>query len=249
MSAGGETVLRLEQVAVEFGGNKVLRGLDLTADLGFTGLIGPNGAGKTTVFNAVSGYVRPSAGELSLDGVSLRGRSSTAIARLGVGRTFQTPRLVGDMTLLDNVLLGVDGRPGHRGRTARARADDLLGAFSLGDQRRTKAADLPLATQKVVEVVRALIGQPRLVLLDEPAAGLSAEDVEALVPPLLEVGASGELAIVIIEHDVELVSRLCPTVAVLHFGVALAVGTPAEVMAHPDVVDAYLGAGFAAVDP
>jgi len=244
-----ETVLCLDGVTVEFGGNQVLKGMSLTARQGFTGLIGPNGAGKTTVFNVISGYVRPSSGDITLDDVSLLGRSATAIARRGVGRTFQTPRLVGDMTLVDNVLLGVDGRPSRRGRNASSRADELLGLFGLGDQRRTKAADLPLASQKVVEVVRALVGEPRLLLLDEPAAGLSAENVEALVPPLLEVAATADLAIVIIEHDVELVSRLCPTVAVLHFGVALAVGTPAEVMAHPDVLDAYLGAGFAAVDP
>ena len=242
------TVLELRGLEVSFGGNHVLKGVDLEVGSGFTGLLGPNGAGKTTIFNVISGYVRQSAGEVLLRGEALTRLSPAAVARRGVARTFQTPKLVPDMSLLNNVLLGVDGRRELRGRKGRDRAHELLELFGLGDRSALQASSIPLASQKVVEVIRALVSAPRLVLLDEPAAGLSAADVEALIPPLREVVSRDELAVVIIEHDVELVSRLCPRAAVLHFGKTLAVGTPAEVMRHPDVLEAYLGADFAAVD-
>lgn len=241
-------VMELRNIHVDFGGNQVLKGVDLSVDIGFTGLIGPNGAGKTTIFNVVTGYVRPSAGQVLLNGVEITGRGAAQVARAGVARTFQTPKLVPDMTVLDNVLLGLDGRRGLRGRAAKTRAMELLDVFGLADGSMARASSVPLASQKVVEVVRAMVGSPGLVLLDEPAAGLSAADVEQLVPPLLQVAQTEKLAVVIIEHDIELVSRLCSRVAVLHIGRTIAEGTPKEVMSHPEVLEAYLGASFAVVD-
>jgi branched-chain amino acid transport system ATP-binding protein len=133
-------------------------------------------------------------------------------------------------------------------REARDRVRELLDAFGLAARAGEPAANLPLGSQKIVEVARALAARPQVVLLDEPAAGLSAADVDRLVQPLARIGERDGLAVVIIEHDLELVSRLCPRVAALHFGRILADGTPAEVVAHPDVIEAYLGAGVAAVD-
>ncbi len=256
-----QPVLALRGVDVRFGGNQVLAGVDLDAAAGFTGLIGPNGAGKTTVFNVVTGYVRAAAGQISIDGRPLPAGGPVPVARLGVRRTFQTPRLVGELDVLSNVLTGLDSEltRGHglleflgmsrRARAARARALELLELFGLADAAREPVANLPLGSQKIVEVARALASRPSLVLLDEPAAGLSGADVDRLVEPLAEIGRSAGLAVVVIEHDLEVVSRLCPRVAVLHFGRILTEGPPAEVVRHPDVVDAYLGASVAAVHP
>ncbi|MQA13876.1 MAG: ATP-binding cassette domain-containing protein [Pseudonocardiaceae bacterium] len=254
-------MLDLSGVDVRFGGNQVLSGVDMQAAAGFTGLIGPNGAGKTTVFNAVTGYVRPTAGQIRIGGQPVPPGGPVPVARLGVRRTFQTPRLVGELDVLSNVLTGLDSEltRGHglleflgisrRARAARSRAVELLGAFGLADAAGEPVANLPLGSQKIVEVARALASRPSLVLLDEPAAGLSAADVDRLVEPLAEIGRADGLAVVVIEHDLEVVSRLCPRVAVLHFGRILTEGPPAQVVAHPDVVTAYLGASVAAVHP
>ncbi|HUR06134.1 MAG TPA: ATP-binding cassette domain-containing protein, partial [Nonomuraea sp.] len=222
---------------------------------------GPNGAGKTTVFNVIGGYVRAGNGAVHLDGRSLLDVAPDAVARLGVNRTFQTPKLVAGINVVENVMLGLDGRAGPRehllavlgsrraSRRAREQALGLLARFGIADRAHLEARTLPLATQKIVEVARALIARPRLLLLDEPAAGLGAGDVEAMVAPLVALARESEIAVVIIEHDLALVSRLCPRLAVLHQGGVIALGTPAEVLARPEVVDAYLGAGFAAVGP
>jgi branched-chain amino acid transport system ATP-binding protein len=256
-----DTALALEGLSVRFGGNHVLHDVTLDVPSGFTGLVGPNGAGKTTVFNVVSGYVRPEGGAVRLGGDRLVGLDPHQVARLGVGRTFQTPKLVAGATVVENVMLGLDGRVGpaghvlallgsrRRSRPAADQAHELLGRFGIGARAGDEAGALPLATQKIVEVARALISRPRLVLLDEPAAGLGAADVEAMVGPLVELAGEAGLAVVIIEHDLALVSRLCPRLAVLHQGTVIALGTPAEVLARPEVVNAYLGAGFAAVGP
>ncbi|MEV4101677.1 ABC transporter ATP-binding protein [Nonomuraea sp. NPDC049649] len=252
--------LELTGIAVRFGGNEVLKGVDLAVGPGFTGLIGPNGAGKTTVFNVVTGYVRPAAGTVRIAGEEVAPGRPAAVARMGVRRTFQTPKLVTELSVEANVLAGLDaeltGAGGladffglsRKARDARERARELLDAFGLADLAAEPVGNLPLGSQKIVEVARALAPRPRIVLLDEPAAGLSGADVDRMVAPLAEIGERDGLSILIIEHDLELVSRLCPRVAALHFGRILADGTPAEVVAHPDVVEAYLGAGIATVD-
>ena len=246
-----DAVLAVQGVSVRFGGNLVLKEVSLSAPVGFMGLIGPNGAGKTTLLNVVSGYVRPAQGEVLLGGERLSGLRPHRVARRGLARTFQTPKLVRELTVLENVMLGVDGRAGWlRSGSASAaveRSDQLLERFGLRKWRDREAAALPLASQKVVEVARALVSNPSVVLLDEPAAGLGVEDVERLIAPLQLHAQEHDLAVVIIEHDVELISRLCRRVAVLDFGTLIAEGPPGEVLERPEVVNAYLGAGFAAV--
>jgi branched-chain amino acid transport system ATP-binding protein len=249
--------LAIHGIRVSFGGNHVLEGVDLTVERDFTGLIGPNGAGKTTLFNVISGYVASSAGTIHVHGTDITGAAQTKVARMGVGRTFQTPKLIGDLTVLENVLLGADGhtslfdqvREGlmfaSSGRTKRDRARGILDQFALGGVAGMEAGSLPLGKQKIVEVCRALVTDPRLLLLDEPAAGLGRDDVEQLVEPLRRWVARHGTNVVIIEHDLELVTNLCEDVAVLHMGTIIARGSPATCMKDPLVIEAYLGAGVA----
>jgi len=254
---GEDAVLSCRGLDVAFGGNNVLRAIDFEAGPGFTGLIGPNGAGKTTLFNVITGYVRPAAGEVHLNGVPLIGKAPAAIAAMGVARTFQTPKLIPDMTVLENVMLGMDGHrrlrdwrsilstPGSE-RTARVQALDVLTEFGLHRFANEPVSALPLGSQKLVEVVRALLSRPKLLLLDEPAAGVSAGDVTRMTNPLRRWTTESDLCLVIIEHDLELVSELCSSVTVLDFGRVLATDSPDVVTRHPDVITAYLGASFAA---
>lgn len=252
-------LVEIDDVRKSFGGNVVLDELVLGIGAGFTGLIGPNGAGKTTCLNLISGYVRPTAGDVRVRGASVVGASPQDIAARGVARTFQTPRVVPALSALENVMLGGHRRHrrGHLAElfglgaarrqeaTVRARAHELLDRFGLADQAQEPAAAFPIGSQKIIEVARGLVNEPHLLLLDEPAAGLGAEDVEALVGGLDGYLAGGTTAVVIIEHDLTLISRLCPRVAVLHFGRIIADGPPAEVLDDAVVVEAYLGAGFA----
>lgn len=246
-------VLEVQDLAVSFGGNHVLTGVDFDVTHPFTGLIGPNGAGKTTLFNVVSGYVTPSAGTVALAGRDITGAAQTQVGRSGVGRTFQTPKLIGDITVLENVLLGIDGRSSlldqareaislrGRGQANIDRALSVIDTFSLADAAHLDAGSLPLGSQKIVEVCRALVSEPRLLLLDEPAAGLGVDDVERLVEPLKAWVIDQGTVVVIIEHDLELVTDLCDDVAVLHLGRIISRGTPQHCMSDPDVIEAYVG--------
>jgi len=256
----GELALTLDDVSVSFGGNHVLDGLSTRFEVGFTGLMGPNGAGKTTLLNVICGFLNPNSGQVTLAGERLSGLSTTRIARRGVARTFQSPRLIEDLTVLQNAMLGF-----HQHYTAghirelfgsrKARRDErefqqqalhLLDLFGLSDFAHREAGSLPLGSQKIVEVVRALVSRPRALLLDEPAAGLGAKDVDAMLAGLNSAVDVSEVVVVIIEHDIELVTRLCPRASVLHFGRMIAEGTPASVLADPVVRDAYLGVEDAA---
>jgi branched-chain amino acid transport system ATP-binding protein len=256
----GPPSVAITDLDVAFGGNVVLRGVSLRFGPGFNGLIGPNGAGKTTVFNVISGYVKPGSGTVRIFGEDVVGRRQAAIAAIGIGRTFQSPKLVLDLSALDNVLLGMHARyaSNHFSETlglggarrtereARVRAMELLERFGMAGQATVAAGNLPLGSQKVLEVARALAIEPRLLMLDEPAAGLGATDVDTLLSGLRTVVEERQLCVVIIEHDLQLVMSLCPVVAVLHFGRIIALGSPAEVARNPEVVEAYLGASFAA---
>jgi branched-chain amino acid transport system ATP-binding protein len=245
--------LEVTDLSVSFGGNHVLMGVDWDVTRRFTGLIGPNGAGKTTLFNVVSGYVKPTRGSVTLAGRDITGVPQTVVGHSGVGRTFQTPKLINDITVLENVLLGIDGRTGlidqirqaismrGRGRANVERAMEVIDTFSLLESAETEAGSLPLGKQKIVEVCRALVSQPSLLLLDEPAAGLGRDDVEQLVEPLKRWAEDHHTSVVIIEHDLELVTDLCDDVAVLHLGGVIARGTPDHCMGHPEVVEAYVG--------
>ena len=252
--------LELRDLHVAFGGNRVLEGVDLSFGSGFNGLIGPNGAGKTTIFNVISGYVTPSEGEVLLAGEDLADRSQSSRVAAGIGRTFQAPRLVLDASVMENTLLGLQQsyRWGHltellrlpwgraEERQARQSCMAMLERFGLADAAHTEADSLPLGSQKLVEVARALVAEPQVVLLDEPAAGLGADDVTVLLRGLRGIAAESDLCIVIIEHDLHLVASLCPYIAVLDFGRIISEGTPDEVTHDPAVIEAYLGHGFAA---
>lgn len=258
--SGDVKPLVLRDLRVAFGGNVVMDSVDLAFDDGFNGLIGPNGAGKTTIFNVISGYVQPSRGDVSLFGSTLDTSAQARIAGAGVGRTFQAPRLVQDITARDNVLLGMHqryrsshlkelfglGSARTEEREKRALADRLLSEFGLGDVVGTTAGNLPLGSQKLVEVARALACEPRVLLLDEPAAGLGATDTDLLLAGLRAVMAERDLCVIIIEHDLQLVMDLCHVVAVLHEGRIIAHGDPKAVAADPLVIEAYLGASVAA---
>ena len=252
--------LELRDLHVAFGGNRVLEGVDLSFGSGFNGLIGPNGAGKTTIFNVISGYVTPSEGDVLLGGENLEDRSQSARVAAGIGRTFQAPRLVLDATVMENTLLGLQQRYrwGHltellrlpwgraEERQARQSAMAMLERFGLADFAHEDADSLPLGSQKLVEVARALVAEPQVVLLDEPAAGLGADDVTVLLRGLRGIAAESDLCIVIIEHDLQLVTSLCPYIAVLDFGRIISEGGPDDVTHDPAVIEAYLGHGFAA---
>jgi branched-chain amino acid transport system ATP-binding protein len=252
--------LELRDLHVAFGGNRVLEGVDLTFGNGFNGLIGPNGAGKTTIFNVISGYVAPSQGDVLLGGESLANRSLTARVSAGIGRTFQAPRLVLDATVMENTLLGLQQRyrwghlaellrmPWSRAeeREARGHCMDMLERFGLAEFAHDDADSLSLGNQKIVEVARALVAEPTVVLLDEPAAGLGADDVTVLLRGLRGIAAESDLCMIIIEHDLQLVTSLCPHIAVLDFGRIISEGGPDDVTHDPAVIEAYLGHGFAA---
>ena len=252
--------LAIDDLDVAFGGNHVLQGVDLRFTPGFNGLIGPNGAGKTTVFNVVSGYVRSSKGAVRLHGEDVLHMSRTQRVKAGIGRTFQAPRLILDATVMENTLLGRHHlfRWGHfaellllpqqrREETeARQICMDMLDRFSLADLAHEEAGALSLGSQKLVEVARALVADPTVVLLDEPAAGLGADDVTVLLRGLREIQAERNLCVIIIEHDLQLVTSLCPKISVLHFGEIISEGSPEHVTSDPAVIEAYLGHGFEA---
>lgn len=251
-----------DEINVRFGNNQVLDGVSIAFRSGFNGLIGPNGAGKTTCFNVANGFVAPTSGQVKLGGVDVRGMNPVKRARLGIARTFQTPRLVLEMTVLENVLVGMEKRH-HAGhvrevlafpsarREARDLAEqsmDLLRHFGLHALARERAGSLSLGSQKLVEVARALATQSKVLLLDEPAAGLSAADTTAMVDGLQHVVEGTSLCVVIVEHDLQLIMSLCSSVAVLDFGRIISQGTPEMILQDKTVVDAYLGAGFATGD-
>ncbi len=257
-SADAVASLAVDGLQVAFGGNHVLRGVDLQFTPGFNGLIGPNGAGKTTVFNVVSGYVRASEGAVRLHGEDVLKLSRTRRVRAGIGRTFQAPRLILDATVMENTLLGRHHlfRWGHfaellllpqqrREETeARQICMDMLERFGLAEAAHEEAGALSLGSQKLVEVARALVASPTVVLLDEPAAGLGAGDVTVLLRGLRQIQAERDLCVIIIEHDLQLVTSLCPKISVLHFGEIISEGSPEHVTSDPVVIGAYLGHGF-----
>ena len=226
-----------EQVVKRFRGLKALDGVSLAVGEGeIVGLIGPNGSGKTTLLNVASGVLRPTAGRVRVDGVDATGRRPHEVARLGVGRTFQQIRLFGEMTVAENVEVG----PVARGRGADV-VSALLERLGLTADADRLATTLPYGQQRRVEIARALAGRPRFVLLDEPAAGMNEVESDALLETIRAVRDDEGCAILIVDHDLRLIMRLCERIHVLAEGRTICEGTAEEVRRDPAVIEAYLG--------
>ncbi len=253
------SLLEVRELSHSFGGLRAVSEVGFAAvEGGITALIGPNGAGKTTVFNLISGVLRPQAGSIRLDGRELGGLPAHRIARLGVCRTFQTTALFPRLSALENVMVGRHARTraGYLSgllslpwtwaeeRGIRARALEQLQELGVGECAGEPVASLSFRTQRLVEIARALAAEPRVLLLDEPAAGLNLHETEELGRLIRGLRQKG-ITVLLVEHDMSLVMDICDRVVVLSYGRKLAEGTPAEIQCNPEVIAIYLGGDHA----
>ena len=249
-------VLETRHLGIEFGGLKAVDDFNLTiGKTEIAGLIGPNGAGKTTVFNLLTKVYEPTSGAVLIDGKDLHGMSIVQASRLGIARTFQNIRLFDKMTVEENVRIGLHNqirydmftgilrlpRYWKQEKRQHERAMELLDIFSMQDLADEVAGSLPYGAQRRLEIVRALATDPKLLLLDEPAAGMNPHETEELMENIAKIRDQFQIAILLIEHDMSLVMGVCEGICVLNFGKIIAKGTADEIQANPDVIEAYLG--------
>jgi len=237
-------MLRLEELSVRFGGLTAVNAVSLSVGTHeVVGLVGPNGAGKTTLFNAVSGLVRPSSGRIIFDSVDVLRAPIHRRARLGIGRTFQIPQPLHELTVRENLIVAQRFGNGH---VDARRIDEILEFTSLSAKAEANAAtELALTELKALEVAKALATSPKLLMLDEVLAGLETNGKRRFMGMLKELHKAFAVGILIIEHDIETISNLCHRVAVLNFGELIADGTPDEVFRNPEVMKSYTGASHA----
>ena len=251
-------ILEARHLGIDFGGLTAVN--DFNMAIGRTeiaGLIGPNGAGKTTVFNLLTKVYQPTRGTILLDGMDTSGKNTTQINRMGIARTFQNIRLFADMSVEDNVKIGLHNHIGYglfsgllrlpnywkEEKIAHERALELLSIFDMQDLANAKAGSLPYGAQRRLEIVRALATNPSLLLLDEPAAGMNPSETAELMENIVKIRDTFQIAVLLIEHDMSLVMGICEGIAVLNFGQIIAKGTPDEIQNNPEVIKAYLGSG------
>lgn len=249
-------ILEANHLGIEFGGLKAVDDFNLT--IGRTeiaGLIGPNGAGKTTVFNLLTKVYQPSHGTVLIDGKDTHAMNTAAVNRAGIARTFQNIRLFGNLSVEDNVKIGLHNQvkygmasgilrlPNYwkKEKEAHEKALELLSIFDMQDMANYQAGSLPYGAQRRLEIVRALATNPKLLLLDEPAAGMNPSETAELMNNIRKIRDTFHIAVMLIEHDMNLVMGVCEGICVLNFGKIIAKGTPEEIQANPAVIEAYLG--------
>ena len=249
-------VLDVRNLGIDFGGLTAVDGFNITiGPTEISGLIGPNGAGKTTIFNLLTSVYQPTRGSILINGIDTKGMTTAKVNRLGVARTFQNIRLFSEMSALDNVKVGLHHHikcsfiesllhlPGYykSEKQADAKAMELLDFMGLADVAHQKAGSLPYGVQRRLEIVRALATDPSIILLDEPAAGMNPSETTELMHQIRRIRDTFQIAIFLIEHDMNLVMNVCEAIAVVNYGKIIAKGTPEEIRSDPAVIEAYLG--------
>lgn len=249
-------LLETKNLGISFGGLRAVNAFDISVEKGqLYGLIGPNGAGKTTIFNLLTGVYQPDEGAILLDGVNLTGKKTIDICKAGIARTFQNIRLFGDMPVLDNVKVGLHNHYAYSTlegilrlpryykveKEMNEKAMELLTVFGLEEYADYKAENLPYGQQRKLEIARAMATAPKLLLLDEPAAGMNPNETKELMDMIGFVRDHFDMTILLIEHDMKLVSGICEKLTVLNFGEVLAQGDTQDVLNNPEVIKAYLG--------
>lgn len=249
-------LLEAKNLSISFGGLKAVDGFHISIEKGqLYGLIGPNGAGKTTIFNLLTGVYKPDQGQILLDGQSIGGKKTIEINREGIARTFQNIRLFKDMSVIDNVKAGLHNHYPYstaagilrlpvfkkQERRMDEKARELLKVFELEEEAQTLASNLPYGKQRKLEIARALATEPKLLLLDEPAAGMNPQETHELMETIRFVRDNFKMTVLLIEHDMKLVSGICEHLTVLNFGHVLCEGETKDVLNDPEVIKAYLG--------